>query len=85
MNDDHTYAAEMTAEEAIQMVLKRPEMYGLQKVVARQPSEDDREALAVQAYPDGEFTSVATNLAFREAFIRGYEARAAEYRNAVQS
>ncbi len=34
MNDEHTYAAEMTAEEAIQMVLKRPEMYGLQKVSA---------------------------------------------------
>ena len=34
MNDDHTFAPEMTAEEAIQMVLKRPEMYGLQRVTA---------------------------------------------------
>lgn len=34
MNDDHTFAPEMTAEEAVQMVLKRPEMYGLQKVAA---------------------------------------------------
>ena len=37
----------------------------------------DPQTLATEAYPDGEYTSPAAQLAFRDAFLRGY-ARAQE-------
>ena len=50
MNDDHTFAPEMTAEEAIQMVLKRPEMYGLQRVTAVPDVATEREIAIIEEH-----------------------------------
>lgn len=37
------------------------------------PTDDEREALAAAEFPEGEFTNWATILAFREAYLRGFD------------